>query len=177
VKFLASIVFMLGLLTASPAILAHGDEDHGDKPHPVATSLAPRFEARSDLFELVGVLHGEQLVITLDRADDNAPITVAEIEIETEGFKGTLTPGSAGDFRIKAPALAKSGKFPLTLTVTAGDEVDLLTANFEWAAPVAPATPPSTFAGKPGWIIGLMGLVGLLIAAGFALRRRKGKHV
>jgi hypothetical protein len=175
VKFLASIVFMLGLLTASPVILAHGDEDHGDKPHPVATSLAPRFEARSDLFELVGVLHGEQLVIYLDRAEDNAPINVAEIEIETEGFKGTLTPGSAGDFRIKAPTLAKPGKYPLTFTITAADEVDLLTANFEWAAASAPAAPvaAAAFSDKAAWIAGVLGL---LIAVGITLRRRKGKH-
>ena len=43
--------------------------------------LAPRVAARSETFQLVGVLRGDRLVIYLDRSATNEPVTTADIAV------------------------------------------------------------------------------------------------
>lgn len=119
------------------AAYAHDGHDHGDTPAPVTGDIAPRFEARSELFELVGVLRGTELVLYLDRAADNAPVPQAAIEIESGAFKGQAQAASDGTFRLAADALAQPGQHALTITVESGTEADLLNARFGHAPPVA----------------------------------------
>jgi hypothetical protein len=164
------LIALLGLLTI-PAAQAHEGHDHGAAPAPVVGSVAPRFEARTDLFELVGVLAGEDFVIYLDRADSNAPVEVAELEIESGAFKVKAQRADGGSYRIKAGPLAAAGRHALTVTVQAGDDADLLTATFDNASAKAmPGTPPAAAVAWP-WLAG--GAV--LLAAGLAgmLRRRR----
>ncbi len=142
--------------------VAHEGHDHGADPQPVAGSVAPRFEARSDLFELVGVLQGDEVLLYLDRAADNAPLREGEIDIESAGLHGKATVDAGGVFRLKAGGLAQPGKHALTLTVTAGEEVDLLTATFEHgmtAGPSAPTRQNNTLALGVGAVVLLLALV------------------
>src|SRR5262245_21724535 len=68
---------LLALVIAAPA---HEGHDHGP-PEAVAGQLAPRVSARSEVFELVGILRGERLVIYLDRFASNEPVTTADIAV------------------------------------------------------------------------------------------------
>lgn len=149
--------------------LAHEGHDHGADPQPAAGTVAPRFEARSDLFELVGVLQGDELLLYLDRAADNAPVREGEIEIESASVQGKATADAGGVFRLKAGGLAQPGKHALTLTVTAGEDVDLLTATFEHGATESPVVAVRQ-GGATTAIAG--GLVLLLVLAWF-IRTRK----
>ena len=59
---------------------AHEGHDHGPS-EAVAGQLAPRVAARSETYELVGILRGERLVIYLDRFATNEPVTTADIAV------------------------------------------------------------------------------------------------
>src|SRR3990167_6446417 len=132
-----AVIILLSMLLVLGARVshAHGDEDHGDALHPVAvTSVAPRFEARSELFELVGVLHGEELVLYLDHAENNQPIANAVIEIESGAFKGKAVAAVQAEFRLPAAELSQPGTHALTITVETDTDIDLLAAQFDVAS-------------------------------------------
>jgi cobalt-zinc-cadmium efflux system membrane fusion protein len=148
---------------------AHDGHDHGDTPAPVAVSIAPRFEARSELFELVGVLRGAELVLYLDRAADNAPVPQATIEIESGAFKGQAQAASDGTFRLAADALAQPGQHALTITVESGTEVDLLNARFGHAPQAVTASAP-TIVPVAGYGAAAL-LLGLALAWSFFKRK------
>jgi F0F1-type ATP synthase assembly protein I len=140
VGLLVGLLLGLFLMLASGHATAHEGHDHGDDPQPVVGTVAPRFEARSDLFEVVGVLQGDDIVLYLDNATNNAPLLEGEIEIESAGLQGKAQADAHGVFRFKAGGLAKPGNHALTLTITANDEVDLLSANFEHSMQAADAS-------------------------------------
>jgi len=164
-----TVIVLLTLLLVLGARIshAHGDEDHGDAPHPVAvTSVAPRFEARSELFELVGVLHGEELVLYLDHAASNQPIANAVIEIESGAFKGKAVAAANGEFRLPAASLSQPGTHALTLTVETESDIDLLAAQFEVAsAPSVLVPEQATQSALSPLLYGLIAVIGLLVVA------------
>ena len=128
---------------ASLGALAHGDEDHGEKKAPAASSAnaGPRFEAHSDLFEVVGTVERDQLTITVDRYASNEPVRDAKVEIEVGSAKGIASPGPDGSYSFKNAALAQATSAPVTLpvslTITAGKDADLLAAELTIGAVAA----------------------------------------
>lgn len=111
------------------------DHDHGASAAPAGPAL-PRFTAVSETFEMVGVLEGRRLVLYVDRTPDNTPVVGATIELEVAGAK---LPVEMHDDTYDAllPAEPKPGVLPITATVTAGSDIDLLAGDLEIAAPVA----------------------------------------
>ncbi|MFC4160563.1 hypothetical protein [Chitinimonas lacunae] len=164
---------LLWLLLLSPAVFAHGDEDHGDGAAraPAGQGLPPRAEAQSESFELLLELSGEELTLYLDRFADNQPVRGARIEVEGKGFKGVAR--SEGDhYRLSAGALAQPGEHSLIFTITAGDSADLLetTLRVEGDGP----TRQSGQARDWRWLLaGLLVLVVLIIVLRTLLRRKK----
>ena len=158
-------------LLISPLVSAHGGEDDEAVAKPLDASLAPRFEVDSEAVELVGVLADKNLVIYLDHIDSNAPVEGAQIEVEGSGIKGTAMAMGDGVYQLPAAALSKPGKYPLTITVEAGDISDLLSADLEIGAAVE-AVAPTTQPLRKWWygagIALLLGLGGFII-----LRRRR----
>ena len=128
-SFIAALIAAASL-GLSPAVRAGDGHDHGEAA-PVASGPAlPRFAAVSETFELVGVVRGKQVTLYLDRADDNAPVTDAVIELEIGGAK--LKAEKHEDvYEVTLPAEPKPGVLPITATVTAGKEVDLLAAELD----------------------------------------------
>lgn len=130
---LAAILAAISVIAAlllPPLARAGEGHDHGDAaPAPTGPAL-PRFAATSDLFELVGVLNGKQITLYLDRAADNSPVTDAQIEIEIAGTK--LKAEKHEDaYEVVLAAEPKPGVLPVTATVTAGTETDLLAGEFD----------------------------------------------
>lgn len=147
------------LCASSVAALAHGNEPHGEEDHPgVAPSAvtgAPRFEAATDVFEAVGRLDARGLVLLINRYESSEPVLHAEVELELGDRKARAAfqpaPGSYvvtdEDF---LGALERPGSHVVVMTVTAGDEADLMDARLDVAerevrpgneneAPVVPA--------------------------------------
>ncbi len=122
-------------------VAAHDGHDHGATPQPVAAAL-PRTEAHSDLFEIVAILQpGGSLTITLDRYADNSPLD-GSITLSFDGQELAAERQGIGLFVARHPRLERPGKLDLVFTVTAGTDMDLLTATLE--VPAAAAAPGAT---------------------------------
>lgn len=133
-KFLWFIIFCLPL-----QLWAHGGEDHSDeekKPAaPTAASSGSRAYASSELFELVLVAPAagsaeQQLSIYLDYFADNSPVADAVIELDAAGFSGKATMVQPGFYQLKTAALLPQ-RHAVTLTIEAGDNLDLLTTELD----------------------------------------------
>ena len=133
-------VAALTLLVASalsPAFAAPGahgpNGEHLDSNASTQSSgqQAPSFEAKSELFELVGRLSGGELSLLIDRYDTNAPVLGATVEVETGSLKATAKHhADHGDYAIDDEAFLKAlsapGEHGLVITIVAAEDSDLL---------------------------------------------------
>ena len=110
---------------------AHEGHDHGSQAPAAPATASPRGEAHSDKFELVAVAQAETLTLYLDDYRSNAPVDKAIVEIETPDGPKTATPLGNGIYRLDAPFLAKGGHIDLIVTVTAGDNSDILSVSID----------------------------------------------
>jgi hypothetical protein len=169
-----ALILVLGL--AAPAMAGPGHEgghDSDEAPLTVTGSAQPRFEAQSDLFEVVGTVNRGELALTLDRYATNDPVTDAQIELESGSHKaaGAARP-EPGMYRFEAGPFATPGTYPITLTITAGGEVDLLAADL--VVLPAPAASAATDASAPDRRVWWgAGGVAAVLALAFGLRRRR----
>jgi hypothetical protein len=131
----AGVVAALALacmaVTAAPG--AHGPNgEHLDEKTTVpAGAGTPSVEAKSEAFELVANLRGNELTILVDRYETNEPVLGARLEVESGAHKALATfRPEAGDYAVTDAALLKSlsapGEHALVFTLTAGSDADLL---------------------------------------------------
>ncbi len=123
------------LLGSSLPVIAGDGHDHGDATPAAAAIALPRFAAVSEAFELVGVLDGRQLTLYLDRFADNAPVRGAQIDIEIAGARFQAEAQGDDTYSVVLKDAPKPGVLPVTATVTAGAETDLLAGDFDLHAP------------------------------------------
>jgi hypothetical protein len=157
-------LFLLLALIANPL--------HAATPMPI-----PVVVAESDDFEIVGRLEERSFIFFVDRNKTNAPVLAASLEVE-QGGKTVLASfrPESGDYLIAdaafLAAFAKPGEYPLSFTLIAGKESDLLTAKFDvFSASTA------TDLNQPqlgGWLVKIVLFVLLASAGWHFLRRRKG---
>jgi hypothetical protein len=154
------------------SVWAHGDDDHGDQPHPTAApSAVISSESASSDFEVLAQMDGELLTIFLNRFADNSPVSKAVLEVESASFKGTLKPSSAGVYQVAAPALSKPGEHALVISLRAGEQSDLLeTRLLVAAAEVHTEEKAMTY-----WWLGLGGALVVLVLVVLARRGVKTK--
>ncbi|MEJ8822201.1 hypothetical protein WKW80_09130 [Variovorax humicola] len=167
-SLLAALGFAAMLLAASPALA--GDGDHGDTPSAGAGPVLPRFATVSEIFELVGVLNGMHLTMYLDRFADNSPVKDARIELELGGAKVKVEQHGEGEFEAVLAELPNAGVLPVSATVVAGNERDLLTGQLDiHEAPRADAVAHRHgWKEIAGWVAG--GLTALFVL-GWGMRR------
>ena len=145
IRLLAGLALGL-LVSAQTPALAHAGHDDEAPAAAAPAGAAPRTEAASAEFELVGIVKGQALVITLDRFATNEPVTDGAIEVAEGDSTVTAKVQEDGTYLLAAPWVGRPGKHDLTFTVTAGDTADLLTAMLDvpeapHAAAVAGGTP------------------------------------
>jgi len=184
---IAGGLLAISLLAAAPLQGWAGPGAHGPNGEHLDTAqtavvgarqASPRFEAKSDLFELVGTLAGGELSILMDRFDTNEPVLKAQVEIESGGVKAVAKfRDDIGDYSVDDPAMLKKlltpGEHPLVITILAGKDSELLDAvlrveamgggdhahgiHWEW------------------WGLGGLGVLALLGIAGAGLRRQRSR--
>ncbi len=127
----------LSLWIVAPASAGDG-HDHGSEKPAAAATASPRFDAHSDTFEVVGMLKGGELIVTVDRFATNEPVLNAKVELESGSTKalGKFT-AETGDYRFAGAPFAKPANHPITLTITAGQDIDLLSGNLQITDPHA----------------------------------------
>lgn len=165
----AALVLATAALLIAPSAHADAGHDHGPAALNAVGPGLPRFAATSDLFELVGVVNGTQLTLYLDRSDDNSPVKGAKLDLELGGAKIDAKPGADGEYAATLAQPLKPGVTPVTATVTAGTESDLLAGQIAIAesAP-AEAAPAAGWRRYAGWTAAGLLLLGAL--AWFARR-------
>lgn len=121
---------LVAALLVTANVTAGPGHDHGDTPPANTGKASPRFEAHSDLFEAVGVVGASELSIVIDRYHSNEPLLNAKVELESGGTKlvGAFHV-EHGDYSFAVKPFEKPGTYPITLTITAGDDVDILAGN------------------------------------------------
>lgn len=165
---LAALSLAAFLLGAGVPAAAGDGHDHGDAAPAVAGTALPRFAAVSETFELVGVLDGKQVTLYLDRFADNAPVRGAKIELEIAGAKFSAQAHGDDAYEVVLKEAPKPGVLPITATVTAGTEVDLLAGELDLhEAPHAEeAVHEHSWKEVAGWAIGGLAALAVLVLGG-----------
>ncbi len=124
-------VFALLALAVSASAFAGEGHDHGEaKTRAGAVAASPRFQGHSDLFEVVGILKGDELSITIDRYATNEPVLDAKVELESGALKKTAAfHAEHGDYSLPAESFRKPGTYPITLTIVSGKDTDLIAGD------------------------------------------------
>lgn len=124
------------LIAGSLAAQAGEGHDHGEAPAAAAGKSLPVVTAVSESFELVGRLHHDELSILIDRAATTEPVLNATLTIDVDG-RSIVAPFHAdhGDYSLSDPAalakLHQVGSKPLTFTLVAANDSDLLTGELD----------------------------------------------
>jgi hypothetical protein len=159
-----------------PAQAGEG-HDHGDEAPATVGQALPRFTAESEGFELVGVLSGQQITLYLDRFADNSPVRGAQIELEIGGTKFKAMPHGEDEYEVLLPQVPKPGVLPVTATITAGNDADLLAGELDIheAAHADEAAHTDTWAEFTAW--GAGGLAALALFGWGGRRLMTVRHV
>lgn len=155
--------------------LAGDGHDHGEAKPTAAGPASPRFTAQSDLFEAVGILLSDEFSMLIDRTASNEPVLNATVELSSGGI--TLVGkfhADHGDYSFDSKQFAKAGEYPITLTIRAGADSDLLTGDLEVRDASSASSAAAANAHAHAWErAALWGGGGVLLAAAlfFVLRR------
>lgn len=176
IAFLFMALYLVLIALVNPVWAGEG-HDHDEVPAATSGTVAPRMTSHSDLFEVVGLVEGNELKIYLDRYDTNQPVTDAKIEVEVGSIKGIAAAQADGSYRFKNDVFAKPGELAVSLTVLAGKDADLLVGDLKIGdlddghAHIEANKPWLAWAAYAGAAL-------LLVAVVFVvLRRRKGASV
>lgn len=172
-----AILFSTCMAMSLLPIAAHADAGHDNSsPHPSGTAgmNVSRVEAQSDLFEIVGVVENGAMTLFLDRFATNEPVADAKIDIEVGTVKGSAQANPDGTYMFRNAALDRFGQFPVTFTITAGGDSDLLAGELLIADPVAAKSGAS---GDPlrkrwWWAAGALILIAGVATAWWSRRKR-----
>lgn len=125
---LSPALILFGAMLLSPFAQAAGN--HDEAPSSAGGPVLPRFGAVSDAFEMVGVLNGRQVTLYLDRAQNNEPVTDAQIDIQI-GDARLKAEKHEDAFEVELPSAPAPGVLQVTATVSVGDETDLLAGEID----------------------------------------------
>jgi len=171
------ILLCAGMATGLLPVAGRAHEGHDDGGSPTSglpAINAPRVEAQSDLFEIVGVVEGDAMKIFLDRYATNEPVANATIDIEAGALKGSAQVNPDGTYTFRNAALAQAGPVPVTFTITAGSDSDLLTGDLVAANPDAARAHAgdALLRTRWGWLAGALVLASGVVGAWWSRRRR-----
>jgi hypothetical protein len=133
-------------------------------------AAAPRIEARSANFLLVGVVHGDLLRIHLSRLLDNAPVRDAVVTVLLKGTAHSTTAEADGSYSLRAPELGVPGAAAIEFDVMQGTAHESIKGALEISS--APGKAPDRSSARQLWWWAL----NFAVCIGFLLllsRRRK----
>jgi hypothetical protein len=130
------VIFSVVLTTFFSYAWAGEGHDHGEAPAAATGTAAPRLTSHSDLFELVGMVEGNEMKIYLDRFATNEPVTDARIEVEIGNIKGIAAAQADGSYIFKNDVFTKPGDLSVSFTVIAGKDADLLAGDLKIDGPI-----------------------------------------
>jgi hypothetical protein len=165
----------LAMAVLGAAAFAGEGHDHGDNAPAASGPSVPRFSAASELFEMVGVIDGKRLKVYLDHAATNEPVMDAKVELDIGGVKVVVQPHAEGEFDAELAQAFQPGVLPVTATVSAGKDSDLLAGELdlhEDAPKVAAAASRDWMRFSIWGVGGAIALLALALVVRMVLRRR-----
>ena len=133
-RFVGALAAFL-MFAFTGGVAAHEGHDHGAPPPPVSTTIAPRVEASSLVFEAVVIARSAELQVYIDTFDTNAPVAGAAVEMDTPSGVITGTETEPGVYSFSAPWVATPGSYDLAITVIADAGFDVLVGSLTIPAP------------------------------------------
>ena len=181
VFLLSGFALTTGVALASPG--AHGPNgEHLDAaPTAGATSSAPRFEAKSEDYELVGRLQGGEFSMFINRFATNEPVDQAKVEVELGQLKATAPYHSdQGDYAVAdekfLAELGKKGSHALVITILDGQESDLLDGTLEVGATQAAAEVAHAHGEENALLFGALAIAALAAVGGLGWLLGRGSN-
>jgi membrane fusion protein, heavy metal efflux system len=175
----AAIFLVAVVIFISPARAGEG-HDHGDAAPTAVGVGSPRVASHSDLFELVGIVDKGEMTVYLDRYASNEPVLGAKIEVQAGAVTAAALAQADGTYRFAHPVLTQVGSLPVSFTVIAGNQSDLLAGDLEIADPHASHAhdeAANQWFGGLSWLAyvgaGAIAALALLAAAFMAARRMR----
>lgn len=168
------------LLAAFPApLLAGPGHDHGDEGAPAAEAAppAPRFEAASDAYEIVGRVEGDALRLWLDRWASNEPVTKAGLTLTVGQRRAAVSAQADGTYLAELPEADSAGTYPVLVTVAGGGGPAVLAGQLVISDEHAHDMAGGLLSGLWPWVGG--GALVLVLAGGglWLMRRRRAGGV
>lgn len=171
-------IFLLAVIAlATSSAAAHEGHDHGAPTVAPLTAVAPRVEASSENFELVGIVRGDVMIIFLDRFSSNEPVRRATIDVTANAATARAEPQPDGSFLLKAPWLATTGPVDLVFAIATDETSDLLIGALDLPGEATKEPAYGNAMAVLGrspvlWLIGFALLLGgLVLGRGLAPRR------
>lgn len=172
---LGCLVSLIGGLAGS---FAHEGHDHGEADKSAVVSSAyPRVAARSERYEIVGILRDGRLSVFIDDAVTNQPVLDAALQV-TIGDSGTIEATTARDgvYAVAVPGQKPTGPVEVIFSVNAGKGDDLLVDSL--ALPQT-ASPPQQH--EHGWLspsrrVAAFALAAVSFGLLFLYLRRSGRR-
>ena len=148
-RSIAALTCLAAFLLIPSVSRAHEGHDHDDSARAaLASSTYPRVTAQSELYEVVGILKGDRLLIYLDRAASNEPVTDAKVRVTIgNGEALDATPAETGIYAVSSPRLSGTGSVEIVFAITASSDDDLLVGAMTLPKADAPAVGVSPIAG------------------------------
>ena len=184
---LVCIVAIAAILSAGNP-LAHEGHDHGAETRPTpGAPTSPRVVATSETYQFVGIVEGEVLVIYLDHAADNTPVTTAKIELTLDGEQTKVEPNQRDStYEATSQLLRKPGSHEVLVRLSDGNTNDLLVgalvipaksaegpASSIWRMLAAALVTRFGLSETPtAYLVGFLLVVSLLAAAVLRVRRK-----
>lgn len=178
---LGGFALSTGVAVASPG--AHGPNgEHLDAaPTAGATSSAPRLEAKSENYELVGRLQGGEFSMFINRFATNEPVDQAKVEVELGQLKAPAPYHSdQGDYAVAdekfLAELGKKGSHALVITILDGKESDLLDGTLEVGATQAAAEATHAHGDENALLFGALAIAALAAVGGLGWLLGRGSN-
>jgi cobalt-zinc-cadmium efflux system membrane fusion protein len=142
----AALCCVVGVLLSLSAPSAHeGHEDDDATRSALASSTYPRVTARSELYELVGIVRGERLSIYLDHVATNEPVADAKVKVAIADAEPVdAAPAEKGVYTTSFPRSARSGSVEIVFSVTAASGDDLLVGALTLPSDTGSSDPASS---------------------------------
>jgi membrane fusion protein, heavy metal efflux system len=183
-------IFVIAAILSAGNPLAHEGHDHGAETRPTpGAPTSPRVVATSETYQFVGIVEGEVLVIYLDRAADNTPVTTAKIELTLDGEPTKVEPNQRDStYEATSQLLRKPGSHEVLVKLSDGSTNDLLVGALVIPARARSAEGPASSIWRmlpdalvtrlglsetpTAYLVGFMLVIILLAAAVLRLRRK-----
>ena len=122
----AALILALVACATTTDVKAHEGHDLASVDASAASRSQPRLATDSETYELAAVLDGQRLVIYLDRFEDNAPVTDAQITVSINDETMAAESVANGIYTVVSKLFERGGLFELVFDIKASEGDDLL---------------------------------------------------